>query len=143
MSYTYSKCLTLADYDTFSEHALIQPFQKKAHPYFRYEHDHRKWEYGLLLKFVLEIGAKSVLEVGGGGSIIAPLLAHQGIEVTVIDSFKETKVTIDKQNEILGTNVKFINKDFLEYRGRKRFDAVACISTLEHLPTPKDERDLK
>ena len=138
--YTYSKCLTPADFQTFSEHALIEPFLPRIYPNYRYEHPMRKWEYGLALKFLLEVGAETVLDVGGGGSALAPILQHYGMEVTQLDPDPSGAVTIAKQNEILGSDMKFINKNFLEFKGRKKFDAIICMSTIEHIPTREEER---
>jgi len=138
--YTYSKCLTEADFETFSEHALVDPFLKRIHPFYRYEHPMRKWEYGLALKFLLEVGAKTVLDVGGGGSALAPLLAHYGIDVTQIDPDPSGIEAVEKQNEILGCDIKFINEDFLKYTSRKKYDAVTCMSTIEHIEGKVDEK---
>jgi hypothetical protein len=138
--YTYSKCLTQADFGTFSEHALIEPFQKKIHPNYRYEHPMRKWEYGLALKFLLEIGAETVLDIGGGGSLLAPILAHYGMHVTQIDPDPSGESTVAKQNEILGQDNTFVCQDFLEYTGRKKYDAVICMSTIEHIEDKEDEK---
>jgi len=139
MTYTYSKCLTLEDFNTFSEHQLIEPFMKKIHPNYRYEHPMRKWEYGLALKFLLEIGAETVLDVGGGGSLLAPILAHHGMHVTQIDPDPSGESTVAKQNEILKQSNEFICEDFLKYNGRKKFDAVLCMSTIEHIKTENEK----
>ena len=138
--YTYSKCLTQADFQTFSEHALIEPFLQKIHPNYRYEHPMRKWEYGLALKFLLEVGAKTVLDVGGGGSALAPILHHYGMKVTQIDPDPSGVATVARQNQILGSDIVFLNEDFLEFKGRKKYDAVICMSTIEHIKTKEDER---
>ena len=138
--YTYSKCLTQADFASFSEHALIEPFLQKIHPNYRYEHPMRKWEYGLALKFLLEVGAETVLDVGGGGSALAPILNHYGMQVTQIDPDPSGIATVAAQNEILGSDIQFINEDFLEFKGRKKFDAVICMSTIEHIETRENER---
>ena len=138
--YIYSKCLTQQDFETFSEHALIEPFLPRIYPNYRYEHPMRKWEYGLALKFLLEVGAERVLDVGGGGSALAPILHHYGMKVTQIDPDPSGITTVEKQNEILGSDIAFINEDFLEFKGRKKFDAVICMSTIEHIPTREDER---
>jgi 2-polyprenyl-3-methyl-5-hydroxy-6-metoxy-1,4-benzoquinol methylase len=139
--YTYSKSLTQADFDTFSEHALIEPFLKKIHPNYRYEHPMRKWEYGLALKFLLEVGSKTVLDVGGGGSALAPILHHYGMKVTQVDPDPSGIETVAKQNEILGSDIEFINEDFLKYNRRTKYDAVICMSTIEHIETKEDEKN--
>ena len=138
--YTYSKVLTGQDFQTFSEHALIEPFLHKIHPHYRYEHPMRKWEYGLALKFLLEVDAERVLDVGGGGSALAPILHHYGMKVTQIDPDPSGIATVAAQNEILGSDIQFINEDFLEFKGRKKFDAVICMSTIEHIETRENER---
>ncbi len=138
--YTYSKCLTQQDFETFSEHALIEPFLQKIHPNYRYEHPMRKWEYGLALKFLLETGVTTVLDVGGGGSALAPILHHYGMKVTQIDPDPSGVTTVEMQNQILGSDIAFINEDFLTFKGRKKFDAVICMSTIEHIETKADEK---
>jgi 2-polyprenyl-3-methyl-5-hydroxy-6-metoxy-1,4-benzoquinol methylase len=99
----------------------------------------RKWEYGLALKFLLEIGAETVLDVGGGGSLLAPILAHHGMHVTQIDPDPSGESTVAKQNEILKQSNEFICEDFLKYNGRKKFDAVLCMSTIEHIKTENEK----
>ena len=138
--YTYSKCLTQADLETFSEHALIEPFLQRIHPNYRYEHPMRKWEYGLALKFLLEVGAETVLDIGGGGSALAPILHHYGMKVTQIDPDPNGVATVAKQNQILGSDIVFLQEDFLEFKGRKKYDAVICMSTIEHIEGKENEK---
>jgi len=130
--FLYSRILNPDDYSLFNEHKIIDSFHKKYN-IFRMEHEHRKWEYGLALKFLLDNNTKTVLEVGGGGSSLAPILYKYGIDVTVVDMQNEGDV-IANQNRILGTNVKFVLDDFLNYPINNKYDAVTCISVLEHIP---------
>jgi len=143
----YTRVLHPSDYELFDGWKDVDSFIDKYKgklPY-RYEHIHRKWEYGLALDFIRsQKDIKTILEVGGGGSPLSPLLALNGYDVVESDiAFGEEEVK--KQNEILGTDIKFWQVDFSLPRkdlmaNEPRFmedvdlfDAVICISTIEHV----------
>lgn len=130
----YSRVLHTDDYNLFEGHKEIGKLFSRLDNNYRYEHTHRKWEYGLALDFLKERGAKTVLDVGGGGSIMSPLLAVNGFDVTQID-ISNGMEAVAKQNEMLGTFMKFAYADFAETGlNLGRYDAVISISTIEHVP---------
>ncbi len=57
---------------------------------FRKDHAHRTWEYANVLRQIDELFAGQrplrILDVGAGGSSLAPMLATQGHEVVIVDS---------------------------------------------------------
>jgi ubiquinone/menaquinone biosynthesis C-methylase UbiE len=90
---------------------------------YSFEHKHRMWEYGIVLKALKENQTKTLLDVGGGASIFAPACAFTGMDVT------------QKQNEILPEKrrVEYIREDFFNFSYPQEFDAVTAISVLEHV----------
>jgi len=141
----FTRVLRPNDYNLFEGHKEIEKLMPKLNSQYRYEHPHRKWEYGLALDFLKESGVKTVLEVGGGGSILAPVLAMNGFDVTETD-ISNGGETVAQQNQILGTNIKFVLADFSEsfesletkFEEFAMFDAVLCVSTIEHVPNHVD-----
>lgn len=133
----YTRVLHPNDYSLFKGHQQVQTMMDKLGSMYRYEHMHRRWEYGLALDFLLENGAKTVLDVGGGGSVLSPLLAWNGMKVTQTDvafGEKESKYQSDK----LGVEIEFVQADFSEHRDKildmfPMYDAVVSISTIEHV----------
>lgn len=97
----------------------------------RPQHPARMWEYGRLLK-LLGRTKQTLVDIGGSGSALPQCCATLGHDVTIID-FDDESERINKQNEILNTDVKFIAADFLNIESKK-WDIVACVSTIEHVP---------
>ncbi len=100
-------------------------------------HKHRMWEYCMALSYLEIMKPKRILDIGGGGSLFAPMLALYGYEVTVMDSHHLSD-SIYKQNILLGTNIKLVKKEFtLENFNCEAdlgfFDAVTAISVIEHV----------
>jgi len=125
-----SRVLHPDDYGLFEEHLAIEKVMSKLTDY-RYEHEHRKWEYGLALKAVLSTESRTVLDVGGAGAILSPLLFEYGFDITQLDpEFGEESVK--SQNKILGADIKFISGDFSTVT-LDNFDSVVSISTIEHV----------
>lgn len=119
----YSKCLDPIDYELFSEHILIDKIMEKGSN-FRYEHHHRKWEYGLAIKVLLEANVKTVLNVGGGQSPLSVALKNLGMAVTEIDPMEPTQ-KID--------GIKYI-VDLFPIENLPKYDAIVCTSVIEHVP---------
>lgn len=129
----YSKVLNLTDYMT-----LPTEFVNNTYGNFRnicrFEHEHRRWEYGLAIQALLDIDAKKVLEVGGGGSLLIPLAYLSGMEVTEVDPWDCTD-TLEKQAQLLGSApIRYFQQDFLDFELDEKFDAVVCTSVIEHVP---------
>ena len=71
--------------------------------------------------------------MGGGSSLFSPGLANLGYDVTQVNVDEDDK-TVKQQSKFLGRDIKYIQADFLLYKGRKKYDAVVCNSVLEHVP---------
>jgi SAM-dependent methyltransferase len=105
-------------------------------PLLRYERRHpresiteRLVEYATALRWISERYPRTLLDVGPGESSWPHLLASQGVLVTALDQV---------ESYWGGT---FFNRHYEVSRGDitqpgfgPRFDAVTCISTLEHIP---------
>ncbi len=130
----YCKVLSVEDYKLFTEdeHVLNirQLLKNVTH---RFEHPHRKWEYGIVLNALRKNQAKDVLDVGGGGSVFAPAAAWLGMQVTTVDP-GEVGSWIDAQSKTLQKELIFEQLPFEEFKSKNKFDAVTCISTIEHMP---------
>jgi len=98
----------------------------------RLDHFFRIWEYGLVLAALQANEAKTVLEIGGGGSLFAPAAAMLGMEILQVD-LKDCTHWTAKQEEKLGVSLPYVQQDFFEYATEERFDAVVSISVIEHV----------
>ncbi len=98
----------------------------------REEHPHRKWEYSIAYKTLEENGTKSVLDVGGGGSRFAPIMMMAGMGVLQVDP-ADNDWLITAQSKAINKLVVYDKSDFMQWNG-PRYDAVTCISVLEHIP---------
>lgn len=133
----YSRVLHPNDYRKFTAHLAVDDLIPRLKNVSRYEHEHRKWEYGLALQFLLENEVKTVLDVGGGGSLFSPLLAYYGMDVTQTD-ISNGEEEVEKQNKILNADIKFFYTDFSKKDiDFGMYDAVVSISTIEHVPDDK------
>jgi SAM-dependent methyltransferase len=132
----YSKTLDEKDYNTFSEMNFIGSMQDGLWGTFFPHHKHRHWEYGLCLNALIENKAVNILEVGGAGSLFAACAAWAGMEVTVVDPSREGVHLFAAQNMILQLGhapITFEQVDFFQYQNQKKFDAVVCMSTIDHV----------
>lgn len=96
----------------------------------RFEHPLRAWEYGLTLSALRSHGCRSVLDVGGGGSVFAQ--AALGMEVVQVDP-GDCAAWVAAQSEHTGRPVTYHQRDVMEYDDRRLYDAVTCLSVLEHV----------
>lgn len=124
----YSKSLDLEDYTVLAPEIGVFDAARLSFPH-RLDHEHRAWEYAMALKALTSTGCKTVLDIGGGGCLLAPMLAGLGFDVTVVDPDAEA---LAKTTEL---NIKTIGADFLDAAFEdKSFDAVVAISVIEHVP---------
>ena len=93
----YSKLVDLDDYKVLSVDFIDKTYAELT-DVCRFEHKHRRWEYGIALKAALDNGAKRVLEVGGGGSLLLPLLYLSGIETVSVDAW-DSRDRLEKQTQ--------------------------------------------
>ena len=109
-------------------------------PFMPRPHVHRRWEYGMALEFIKNLGGvKTILDVGGAGSLFAPIAMQLGYHVTVVDPDPSVGMLAGQLRacglpEAAGT---FICKDFMQWPQRTlidTFDVVVSISTIEHVP---------
>jgi len=145
----YSRLLCKADYALFEEHKEVEALVNAQPGLFRYEHEHRKWEYGLCLKFLKSAThdtpqdhgprttGRTVLEVGGGGSPLSAMLALRGYEVTVLDPW-DASADLKRQTAALGHEVRYVPEELLGFADReaknRQFDFVVSTSVVEHVP---------
>jgi SAM-dependent methyltransferase len=136
---TYCKTLDPSDYEPIHETQHADSMKRIVGTYGgRAEHPHRAWEYGIILHALREHGCKSILDVGGGGSVFAPAASWVGIEVTAVDP-EDYAAWVAQQNRIVAAHhpgspaVQYVREDFMAYQGGE-FDAVTCGSVLEHVP---------
>jgi SAM-dependent methyltransferase len=129
----YSKTLNTNDFNLITEHEHIKNIigLLKGATY-RFEHPMRAWEYGLALNSLRSNKTKTVLDVGGGGSVFAPSAAYLGMDVTQVDP-GDVSGWIEQQNVFLSTKLKFIQRDFFSYKENEEYDAVVCLSVIEHV----------
>ncbi len=132
----YSKILDEKDYNTFIDMDYIERMKVGLSETFYPCHSHRTWEYGLCLSALRENNAMRILEVGGAGSLFAACAAWLGMQVTVVDPSSAGERLFAEQNMILQLGhspISFEPVDFFQYQNQKKFDAVVCIGTLEHV----------
>lgn len=129
----YSKTLDLADYGILPTD-FVNKVYNGVRDICRFEHDHRRWEYGLALQALLDNESKNVLEVGGGGSLLVPLVYLKGMKVTEVDPW-DCADTLVKQEARLGLleKIRYFQNDFLDFDLDEQFDAVVCTSVIEHV----------
>lgn len=135
---TLSKVLDVEDHVDEMSHidSMVQIMTGVAS---RFEHPQRRWEYGIALYAIRQNGGKQVLDVGGGGSVFAPAAEWPdvGLEVTQVDP-GDCSRWLQDQRARLGNftdhvHLSYVQKDFFEYEGDKLYDAVTCLSVIEHV----------
>ncbi|MBU4210027.1 class I SAM-dependent methyltransferase [Patescibacteria group bacterium] len=101
----------------------------------------RAWEYGMLLNYFKKKN-KKILDIGSGGSLLPDFLASSGAKVTSIDIEKPMEKRpvfakgYDEAKEKKLAKVEFVVGDMTKLPFKKNsFDAVICISAIEHLDT--------
>ncbi len=132
---TFSKTLELEDYKELADPQPMADMLVTHGITHRFEHPHRRWEYGLAFKLLSDTESHSVLDVGGGGSIFAPwlMLNLSNPSVVQVDP-GQVREWITKQSTLIGRPLEFIQEDFLTWEDIRLFDAVTCLSVIEHVP---------
>jgi len=130
---SYSKCLHPKDYTWVGEAQIIPEMLRKVNGCpIRFEHEHRCWEYGIVLKALRDVGAQRVLDVGGGASVFAPAAAWYGMDVLQVDP-SPCEDWVSAQAKALGLKMSYRAIDFFQFESNEKFDAVTCLSVLEHV----------
>ncbi len=128
---TYSKTLDPEDYwrlanDTPEVDTASADLAGLFHPY----HTHRRWEYGLALQAIRRHGGRRILDVGGGGSPFAGIMARLGYDVDVNDPVNYTEWIVATRDKI-GRHIGFACCPMEHLT--EPYPIVTCISTLEHI----------
>jgi len=91
--------------------------------YFRREYDSKERfiSYWHQINELLELGPKSILEIGIGNGLVANYLKRRGINITTLDI--DERLNPDHVGSVL--DMPFADKSF---------EVVACFEVLEHLP---------
>ena len=129
--HTYSKSLDPEDYwrltnDTPDVDEASADLSGLFHDY----HTHRRWEYGVALQAIRRHGGRRVLDVGGGGSPFAGILARLGYDVDVNDPVDYTGWIVAAREKIRH-HIGFACCPMEHLT--ERYPIVTCISTLEHI----------
>jgi SAM-dependent methyltransferase len=128
----FCKTLSPADYEVVLEMQHAKNIKNVFDGYVSWHHEHRAWEYGIVLRALRDHRCVTVLDVGGGGSAFAPAATWVGMQVSVVDP-EGHQDWVRRQNEKMGKQIAYEQADFMNYVGGE-FDAVTCISVLEHVP---------
>ncbi len=123
----YNTCLQPDSYNEFDDHIWVEEFIGGKRQ-FRYEHPHRKWEYGLAIRLAKELKPKTILNVGGGNSPLSSMFTTFSTKVTEIDPNKPSEEFPD---------IEYIH-DIFPVRGIGKHDLVVCTSVIEHVEDDKN-----
>lgn len=130
---SYSKCLEMDDYSRTNDFEHLDSIRRLLDGIdHRYEHPHRRWEYGMALAALRSIDARTVLDVGGGGSLFAPAAAWINADVTIVDP-GECAGWVKAQSDRIGKSMRYIREEFTWLSVADQFDAVTCLSVIEHV----------
>lgn len=116
----------------------LEGFFRSRHVPWRNDHLYRRWEYANVLRQLAELGCgPHVLDVGFGGSLLPALLTVHGYSVTANDSMAHGDCVpwLCLQCEAIGIAVPVSRESVedLQKISNDRFDAVTCVSVLQHL----------
>ncbi|MFN8392172.1 MAG: methyltransferase domain-containing protein [Bdellovibrionota bacterium] len=130
---SYSKTLHPNDYQWIGEAQHIPQMLKRLDGApVRFEHQHRAWEYGLVLKALRQAGVSKVLDVGGGASLFGAAAGWMGMEVLQVDP-ADCGGWVSYQAEALRLPLTYVRQEFQSFVSLERFDAVTCLSVIEHV----------
>lgn len=130
----FCKTIELGDYqfsDTFQHIDNMRRVLEGV--YTPWTTEFRRWEYGVVLDALRRNKAKTVLEVGGGSSLFSASAIQMGLDAAVVDPDNYVNM-FQQQGERIGKEIPFINMNFFNYPEENQFDAVTCISVIEHVP---------
>lgn len=93
----------------------------------------RPVEYAFALTCLGRLSAREVLDVGSGLTAWPHVLADCGFRVTAMDNISDYW-----DRDVFNRHYHVINDDITSPRLSEHFDAVTCISVLEHVPNHAD-----
>lgn len=126
-----SKTLELSDYEALGQH--YEYVKSLWHLPSRKEHPHRQWEYAMTCRALDENDVETAVDVGGGGSLLAPILAIAGVDILQIDP-ADNDWLLSAQQLMTEKVLPYEKVHFENWQNDRMFDAVLCISVLEHVP---------
>ena len=130
---THCKSLHPDDYAALS--GYVERFEQMARRVpASIEHHHRRWETAIALAAIDEIASGrggTLLEIGSGGSLFAPLAASLDYDVTVVDPDNRVRYAIEQGRKI-DRDIRVVQASFLG-NDLGTFDYVACLSVIEHV----------
>lgn len=130
---TYSKTISENDYQRSDLFQHIDSMTEMlSGSYTAWGTPYRKWEYGMVLTALRENGARTVLEVGGGSSMFAASAIWAGFDVTVVEPENYASM-FREQSARIGKTIPFVHADFFDYPTSEKYDAVTCVSVIEHV----------
>lgn len=118
----YNTVLQPNSYEGLPEAQEVVDFMGKNFLY-RYEHEHRKWEYGLALKLIRETKPETVLNVGGGSSPLSSIITKEVKHMAEIDPSVGERFP----------GITYIVDTFPSSLLKGKFDMVVCTSVIEHV----------
>lgn len=129
---TYCKSLHPDDYEPLGGYVGLFERMAKRVPG-SIEHYHRRWETSIAQAAIDETskGHGTILEVGSGGSLFAPLAASYGYDVTVCDP-SERVLIAHRQAKRIKQPIAVYQQDFMD-SDLGEFDYVVCLSVIEHV----------
>lgn len=89
----------------------------------------RPIEFSFLFRELVEFWPKSILDVGTGMTALPHLMRNCGFLVTATDNIKDYWPT-----GMINRHYHVINDDITNTSFSETFDAITCISVLEHIP---------
>lgn len=109
---------------------LLYPVLKREYrkPYFS-EFNERAVEYAFVFRCLWQNCPLSVLDVGPGSSALPHMMSNCGFAVTAVDEKKSYWKT-----KYVNRHYLVLKDDIINPELKSRFDAVTCVSVLEHIP---------
>jgi len=101
--------------------------EEAGRPHFQL--NERAVEYSFALRSLGEVEGREVLDVGTGMSAWPHLIANCGFAVTAVDKYGSYW-----RSPMVNRHFQVLNQDITAPTLEQRFDAVTCISVLEHIP---------
>lgn len=98
-----------------------------------------QWIAGRVYQYWAPLAGKKVLDLGCGGGILSEALATLGAAVTGIDAAEDPLAVakLHMKNSGLEIDYRLATAERFAEEAGGRFDIVACMELLEHVPDPR------